>query len=519
MLGNSEKLGNVACILLWGVLSTAWCWSAGHALGPTFDEPFYIQAGLKNWHDLNHRELLTQGTMPLAAEVQTLALRLAEIFWSADPVHDWLDWLPIARMGTIVFWWLLLWATFRLGSLYGGVLGGRLAVAMVACEPILLGHASLATTDVAFTSCLTALLAVFRSRRDEPTWGGRLLLPAVFFTLTFLAKASAILFAPICLMTVELERLWNAGWRPSRTLEAWKPAFASMRDLALIGGIGLALLFIVCPRAPRGLLFQIRHNLDGHGATFLFGEMSPHGFWYYFPATLAIKLGLPLFVLLMIILLMRPHSLLNGAILAVVGLLALTPTFRVQIGVRFVLPIAALALIGASASYARWWNAQPAGPRRALAGGLAAVLVLWSGVSSCLNWPNGMCYTNELFGGTRQGHLALSESNIDWGQGLNELGRWQRSHAERELFLWYFGTDPRCMNAPFHAICPQNLEHGEELEKTCRGGYLAASKSFVFGYYHNTPAARYLRSLQPCDQTSTYLIYDLRGRGEAQAAN
>lgn len=529
MLGKQEKLVTAAWFLFWAIVSTGWCWSAAHALGPTFDEPFYLRAGLKNWHDLNHRELLTQGTMPLPAEVQTLALRLAEVFWSADPAQDWLDWLPIARMGTIAFWWLLLWASFRLGSIYGGVLGGRFAVALVACEPILLGHASLATTDVAFAACLTALLAVFRSRRDEPTWGRRLLLPAACVTLTFLAKASAILFTPMCLVTIELERLWSAGWRPwpsppaslpeGAGRMAWKPALASLRDLLGIGAMGIALLFIVCPRCLRGLLYMIRYQVNCSAESYLFGELSATGFRYYFPAALAVKLALPVFVLLVLLLVMRPRYLLNGASLAALGLLALTPGFRLQFGVRYVLPIAALALIGASAGFARWWDEQPAGPRRALAGGLAATLVFWSGVSSFLVWPNGMCYTNELFGGTRQGHLALSESNIDWGQGLNELARWQANHADRPLCLWYFGTDPRSMKPPFRAICPHSLEQGTELESLCQGGFLAASKSYVYGYYHPTPAARYLRSLQPCDQTSTYLIYDFRGQGAVRAGN
>lgn len=500
--------------LLWfvcfGVLSTAWCWSAAHALGPTFDEPFYVQAGLKNWRDLNHRELLTQGTMPLPAEVQTAPLRFVEVFSSIDLSKDWLAWLPIARMGTILFWWLLLWASFRLGWIYGGDAGGRMAVALVACEPILLGHASLATTDVAFAACLTALLAVFRARRDEAAWGRRLLLPAAFVTLTFLAKASAMLFTPMCLVMIELERLWTNGWRPGRTAERWRPALASSRDLLTVGAMGIALLFIMCLRCMRGLLYILRYQANGGAESYLFGELSPTGFRHYFLAALVIKLALPVLVLTILLLLFRPRYLLNGATLAALGLLALTPAFKLQLGVRYVLPIAVLASIGASAGFARWWSEQPASPRRILAGAFAACLIAWSGVSSVVVWPNGMCYTNELFGGTQQGHLALSESNIDWGQGLNELAHWQRDHADVKLHLWYFGSDPRCMNEPFHPICPADLSCGEEIERLCAGGYLAASKSHVYGGFMNTPVGRHLRALEPIDQMSTYLIFDFR---------
>jgi hypothetical protein len=259
----------------------------------------------------------------------------------------------------------------------------------------------------------------------------------------------------------------------------------------------------------RGLLFQVRYQaVRWDGEIFLLGEYSSQGFRHYFAAALAIKLALPVLVLLVLLLAFRPRYLLNGAALAALGLLALTPAFRIQTGVRYVLPIAALALIGASAGYARWWSEQTTAPRRALAGGLATALVLWSLVSSCLVWPNGMCYTNELFGGTRHGYLALTESNIDWGQGLNELARWQDRHGEPLLFVWYFGTDPHCNDARFHAICPESLKNGEDLERICRGGYFAVSTSYYSGYYHTSPAVAYLRTLEPCDQTSTFLIFD-----------
>ncbi len=495
-----------------GILSTAWCWTAAHAIGPTYDEPFYIQAGLKNWHDLNHRELLTQGTMPLPAEVQTLPLRVAEVFGSVDMEQDRLAWLPIARMANISFWWMLLWGSFRLGWIYGGSRGGCLATALVASEPILLGHASLAATDIAFTACLIALLAIFRARRDEPTWQRRLLLPAVFFTLTFLAKASAMLFTPMCLLMVELERLWSAGWRPWKSDQSpdekcgWRPVLESGRDLLVIGALGIALLFIVCPRCLRGLLYIVRHQANCDAASFLCGEVRSAGFRYYFLAALAIKLALPVFVLIAVLLVLRPRYLLCGAFLAALGLLALTPGFRLQIGVRYVLPIAVLTLIAASAGFARLWMEQPAGWRRHLPGGLALALVLWSGISSFLVWPHGICYTNEIWGGTSQGYRVLNDSNYDWGQGLVELAAWQREHPEAPLDVCYFGTDPELTRLPIRSFPPAELITKERAQDASRGGFLAVSTN----YCAIAPATHFLRTTTPYDRTMTFLIFDFR---------
>ena len=228
MPDKKETIKTLIWCLFWGLVSTVWCWTSMFATGATYDELFSLKAGLKSWHNWNHRELLARGTMPLPAEVQTLPLLLAERFFGADlranewnsgtdPIGNFWTWLPIARLGTTLFWWLLLWAVFRTAALYGGPDAGRWAFALVACEPVLLGHASLATTDVAFAACLLSLIGAFRSRRDEPGWRRRLLCPSAWFMLAFLAKATALVFVPVCLTLVELERssVWAGG--PAKT--------------------------------------------------------------------------------------------------------------------------------------------------------------------------------------------------------------------------------------------------------------------------------------------------------------
>jgi hypothetical protein len=199
---------------------------------------------------------------------------------------------------------------------------------------------------------------------------------------------------------------------------------------------------------------------------------------------------------------------LNGPFWAAVGLLALSPKFKVQIGVRFVLPIAALAIIAGAIGFTRWWS-QESGARRAIGGACASALVLWSLTNACLVWPHGICYTNELFGGTRDGYLVLSDSNYDWGQGIPELEDWRQKHDDAPLHLWYFGTDPRSQVAPYRVFDGEPMS-GDELAQHCQGGYLAVSPSRLYGYCFDTPAAEYLRTLQPCDRTTTYLIYDFR---------
>src|SRR5262249_40876356 len=154
------KLWDWLWLLGWGLASSVWCVTAAGQLGATFDEPVYVRRGLEGWRTGSHAGLLRLGAMPLPVAVDTLPLHLWERRHGVelDPVNDLDSLLPWARAGTLVFWWLLLVYALRAGRLLAGPWAGRLAVALLACEPSLLAHASLATTDIAVSACLLALV-------------------------------------------------------------------------------------------------------------------------------------------------------------------------------------------------------------------------------------------------------------------------------------------------------------------------------------------------------------------------
>src|SRR5262245_22624622 len=136
--------------LAWATVSSLWCLTAAAQIGPTFDEPLYVERGLDGWRGFSHRGLLVVGTMPLPIDVQTLPLYLWERCSGTriNARDDLGAILVFARAGTLLFWWLLLWYARLTGRLLAGPWAGRVAVAMLACEPNLLAHAGLATTDI-----------------------------------------------------------------------------------------------------------------------------------------------------------------------------------------------------------------------------------------------------------------------------------------------------------------------------------------------------------------------------------
>jgi hypothetical protein len=535
--GKAARLGNALWFLTWALASSLWCVTAARELGPTYDEPVHLRLGLRYWRAGDHRDLVAGGgTMPLPVDVFTLPIFLWER-WNGvafDVSADFERILPVARSVMLTFWWLLLAYGWRTGKALGGPWGGRLAVALLASEPVLLGHASLATADVALSACLLALAYHYHQGRER-RWLARIGLPAFWFGMAFLAKVSGLGFGLLCLGFVEWEHLRrDGGWR------RWP---GSLRDLSLVVTGGLLLAAFWCgddrdpyrplslawapeglmgqtitwlagrirsmPNAYHALQFQVGHNRVGHGNVFLFGETGAGSPWYY-PLALSVKLTLTLLLLPLAIVTLRPRALLNWAFLCALAMLALTPACKVQLGIRLILPLVVFAEVGLAAALFRAWQMEAGRRRRGVLIGLGGAGVLWSAWSAAAIWPHGLCYTNELWGGTAEGYRLLSDSNYDWGQGLPELARWQQQKGLRSMDVWYYGTDPALFRLPLRELSWNALaSRGVERLRAClRGRFFAASTTMLYGAGSNDPAARFLRSCAPVARTTTFLIYD-----------
>jgi hypothetical protein len=228
---------------------------------------------------------------------------------------------------------------------------------------------------------------------------------------------------------------------------------------------------------------------------------------------LTIKLSLPLLIGPLLLLAVRPRALVNWACLTAAFLLLYSLTFRVQIGIRMVLPLVAFAVVGLAASVVRaHGEIAPGWGRHLLAAGAVAG-VGWTAAAATLAWPHALSYVNELWGGTPRGYLRVSESNYDWGQGLQELARWQRQNGSVPLNIWYFGTDPGLKRLPFRLVPLHALpiQGPEDVLAQVRGHYLAVSTTLLYGVtmtegHHQAKA--FLLARRPVARTTTFFIYD-----------
>jgi hypothetical protein len=554
-------VGDWLWFLVCAGLSTWWCVSAAAELGATFDEPTDLNLGLEFWRTGSHYPLLKMGAMPLPMDLASLPAYLWE---RSHGTHlDFQQGAPytalfIARLALLPFWWLLLLYARLVGRSLAGPWAGRLAVALLAAEPTVLAHAALATKDMAISACMLAFVYHFRAGRTGP-WRSRIGWPAFWYAAALLSKASAIVFAPLCMLAIEIERLARAGaltlppaeasgqprWRLWLAL-LWQQLLPLRRDAVRALGLGTIVVFVYCgsdfqpqasclrwahslpegsfasamvwtfehlrlfSNAGEGICRQISHNIRGHGA-YLLGRADSVALWYYFPVALTIKLSPLLLFLPLALALVRPRVLGNWACVAAGTLLLYSFQCRVQIGVRLMLPLVAIGVAGLAAAYVTAWRELGPSLKKGLMTAGLVVGLGWSAASAVSVWPHGLCYVNELYGGTREGYRCVSDSNYDWGQGLKDLARWQQHQGLGRIDVWYFGTDPAITTMPVRRMYFQELalQTPHAVESALRGRRLAVSFTLVYGSFPElTPICDYLRRCVPVDRTPTFLIYD-----------
>jgi hypothetical protein len=264
-----------------------------------------------------------------------------------------------------------------------------------------------------------------------------------------------------------------------------------------------------------GLLFTYATTL--YRFSFLLGEIRATGWWYYFPCAVLFKTptatllaGLLAIAVGAAMLIRRrhgeePHEELRGFdwwAAACLGLPMLiyfgnAMTTRMNVGLRHVLPVYPFAyvLMGIvfAAAMKRW---------RRLSGIIASVLAIGLMTESLAAYPHYLAFFNAPSGGRTGGIRLLSDSNLDWGQDLKLLARWQESHADKKLYLNYFGSaDPA-----FYHIAAVRMPGGyllddsvSEVPAPTEDCYIAISATNLQGLYYRPDFRPTYQQLLRCD--------------------
>jgi hypothetical protein len=356
------------------------------------------------------------------------------IFDSGNDPHRIAFW---ARLPVLVLGATLVMAVYLWGRSLHGPWPALTGAALCASCPNLIAHSGLATEDLGCTTLMfLAAWAFWRADRGGGTW--RWALCGLLTGLSFASKYTALLLAPVFFVSAAASLL---GRLSPRSWTAWA------RALLVVGGVSA--LVVAAAYGPRlgfvpywrGLTLIYGDLRPGY-EYYLAGSFSQSGWWYYALAAFAFKVSAATLLLLV------------GAMAVPAGgmdarrdtLLVLAPPAAVllascfdpaNLGLRRILPAFPFLYLFASR-----FAASSAGARLRPVRLAGLVLLLGAtGAETARVHPHELSFVSAAAGGPLRGPWLLDDSNIDWGQDLPALARWQRSHPEAgPMTLAYFGS-------------------------------------------------------------------------------
>jgi hypothetical protein len=517
----------LALIILTACLLAAGSW---RVYSNTWDEPEHLAAGVelldrgKYEYDTEHpplgRVLIALG--PWLAGAHSFGTpppdgtrEGIDILYSGG--HYWRT-LTLARLGTMPFLVLLLVATWLWARrIFATPAQALLPVVLLVAVPPVLGHAALASLDVA--AAATILLALYMLQRwllsGSPS-------DAAFFGLAsgvaVGTKFSSVPFIGLSLAALALVRALLARNAPRWQSVSGVPpprrsAAHSLGGLAVAAVATLLVLFLVyAPRTPHhpgtdfrfhwavsyllqkpglvdhalGVLFSHlplpyefqdlvngvvavkAHNDTGH-LSYLLGEVRSTGWWYFYLVALAVKTPIPLLlggaaglVWLGLEGRRRGNGWMPAPLVLFVTILAFASSFsHINIGIRHILVLYPFLALGSAYVLMRAWRATRArsGRVRALAAAALLALVVWQLSPLWTAFPDYLPYFNEA---APHPERVLVDSDLDWGQDLYRLEQRAAKLGITHLHLAYRGTADLAREPlpPLHVLPPNQPVSG-----------------------------------------------------------
>lgn len=339
--------------------------------------------------------------------------------------------LLLSRIPMIAITVILGVAIFIISSRFWGAKGGLISLSLFVLDPLILGHGHLVTTDIAVS--LGYLLAVycFWLFLNHPSWKNVVLL-GLAVGLAELAKFTAIIIFPSFLVLFLVFLMQNK----IKLKETGK----------ILGKLAVALLIVLLVISCgyfftqkgmlreyfKGLSMVFYHAGTGH-SSFLLGETSKTGWWYYFPVLYFLKTPIPTLILVMLGTIFALKDKTNFKRNLFIGLAALlflgfAMTSKANLGLRHIMPIMPIFFVLAgSLAQAKIRCIQY----------IAAGAVVWLAVIFLFSYPYYFSYFNEFAGGAKNGYKVANDSNLDWGQDILRIKNYLSERGIENAFIDY----------------------------------------------------------------------------------
>lgn len=327
--------------------------------------------------------------------------------------------LPFFLLAAIATWW---WARRELGDT-----GGFVAMLLFALQPCVLGYSAVVTHDAASLAGVALALLAYVRWLDRPAIPNAILFGAAY-GFSIACKFSSIPYVPAACLAMYLVRFA----RDTKTRRAWRSAliafpiaFATAAAVLWVSYAGSIDTFVT---GVRGLLDMDR---AGHAA-YLFGNVSPSGWWWYFPAGVVLKTTLGTLLLVALgFFFARKERVFAEALAAAIAILLVSMNAHLDLGVRYVLPMYIPLAVAASATAVAMLRAHAT---RLVAAALLAVHL----VAVASAHPDHIAFFNRFAGNDPSRYLI--DSNLEWGQDVLRLARVLREEKVERVGLSLSGN-------------------------------------------------------------------------------
>jgi hypothetical protein len=454
------------------VILLSWMAASGarlaRTLSTTTDEPTHLSAGLSGW-DGDYRQ--STGNLFLTQKWAAWPLHRRGLKPPDDALQRDLQWNPIPIGETLLFSGpqdpraileparrmtlalclaagVLVWAW---GAWLAGPWAAALALLLYAASPVVLANGVLVTADTGAALWYLAALASYgwllrRPSAPPAVLSGicaSMMLLSKFSIVAWMAGAALILGWHLWRQRGKCAVVPLLGWHVLALAVAWAAIWTFFGWQFRPGG------FTYLSMHPLTRLERLVGFLDRRHAlpepylrevltfrdmmaprpSYLFGDFRMGGFWDYFPVAFAAKSTLAMLLALGAWLIARRAPAAGPAraspamsVLAAgaLGYLVVAMFAPLNVGVRHILPLFALAAVAGGVALAR---AATCGRLARVAAGAVALLAAAEGYSAR---RQPLAWFNAAAGGPAAGYRIMVDSSLEWGGDLPALAAWER---------------------------------------------------------------------------------------------
>ena len=311
------------------------------------------------------------------------------------------------------------------------------AVLLVALDPNMAAHASIATSDVGYAAA--CLLLAWAMVKATASWTSEVMI-GVALGVAFAIKYTAVLLVMVALGFVAWRGRHALTTLPLRLLVMTGSTCLTVSVLYLWVGIGapLGTVQFLTPRLqalsnwlpslplpfPRAVLTGLDRSMDHDSHQvwngYLFGQNHPGGVWYYFVVHWLMKTPLALGVAMLIGLWQmrgawRHKAIAIPGVLFGIHLIYLSFVFRTQLGLRYALLCIPLAAAIAGCGLATFTSRSRF---------LLVALVALTLAERAPYWGDPIAFTNLAVWPKSRAYWYTADSNLDYGQNRERLTRY-----------------------------------------------------------------------------------------------